>query len=367
MKIAHIAPTKNSISETFVRYHSECFPSSSVFYYGDFLPTSNEIDGRFWGEGLSYYLHKIKLNLKLSQTSSREQAVIESFRKHKIGLVYAEFGQTGAEVCDLCDRLALPLVVNFHGADISSYEILEKYTAKYQRLFEVARVVVGVSKKMCRTLQEMGCPKDKIYYLPCHPDPSFFDLHADIKSNQILAVGRFVDKKAPYYTLLAFQQAVKIKPELTLNFIGDGPLLNTCKNLTRALKIPNVTFHGALSHEKTKSLFSKSAIFVQHSIIPDSGDSEGTPVSILEAAAMGMAVVSTKHAGIPDVIEDGKMGYLVEEHDVDGMAKYIIDLSLSEEKRVNIAEYSRQKVAQSYSNERYKTFLKEIIEKSLSS
>ena len=61
-------------------------------------------------------------------------------------------------------------------------------------------------------------------------------------------------------------------------------------------------------------------------MIAGNGDSEGTPVAILEAAAAGLPVISTLHAGIPDVIEDGKNGFIVEEHDVDGMARCMIEI-----------------------------------------
>jgi len=53
---------------------------------------------------------------------------------------------------------------------------------------------------------------------------------------------------------------------------------------------------------------------------------EGTPVGVLEASAAGLPVVSTLHAGIPDVIINGVTGFLVKEHDVDGMAESMIKL-----------------------------------------
>ena len=53
---------------------------------------------------------------------------------------------------------------------------------------------------------------------------------------------------------------------------------------------------------------------------------EGTPVGILEASAAGIPVIATRHAGIPDVIIDRETGFLVNEHDVDEMAKQLITL-----------------------------------------
>ena len=66
---------------------------------------------------------------------------------------------------------------------------------------------------------------------------------------------------------------------------------------------------------------------VQHSITAADGDSEGTPVSILEAGAAGLPVVSTRHAGIPDVVVEGKTGLLVDEDRTDEMAQHILALA----------------------------------------
>jgi glycosyltransferase involved in cell wall biosynthesis len=61
--------------------------------------------------------------------------------------------------------------------------------------------------------------------------------------------------------------------------------------------------------------------FVQHSVVAPDGDSEGTPVSVIEAGACGLPVVATRHGGIPDVVIDGETGLLVDEGDVAGMAE----------------------------------------------
>ena len=57
------------------------------------------------------------------------------------------------------------------------------------------------------------------------------------------------------------------------------------------------------------------------------GDSEGTPVGIIEAMAAGLPVVSTRHAGIPDVVIENETGFLVDEGDINTMAKAIIKLA----------------------------------------
>jgi colanic acid/amylovoran biosynthesis glycosyltransferase len=68
--------------------------------------------------------------------------------------------------------------------------------------------------------------------------------------------------------------------------------------------------------------------FLLHSVTdPDTGDEEGLPVSILEAMAHALPVISTRHAGIPEAVVEGETGFLVDEGDSAGMAECILDLA----------------------------------------
>src|SRR5690606_24279507 len=118
-------------------------------------------------------------------------------------------------------------------------------------------------------------------------------------------------------------QIAKNHPDASLIMAGDGVLLNMCQNLARHLEIEKqVLFPGVITPETYRELLSESLAFVQHSITAANGDMEGTPLAVLEAGAAGLPVISTKHAGIPDVIVDGKTGLLCVEHDVATMANH---------------------------------------------
>jgi len=103
-----------------------------------------------------------------------------------------------------CEKANIQLIVNFHGADISVHAVLEEYKERYLKLFKIAKVVIGVSKIMCEKLETLGCDKNKFLYLPCHPDPKFFNLATNLQSKNLLAVGRFVDKKNPVLNIACF-------------------------------------------------------------------------------------------------------------------------------------------------------------------
>ena len=222
----------------------------------------------------------------------------------------------------------LPLIVHFHGADISKHQVLRTYGEAYRVLFREARAIVAVSKPMQQRLISLGAPREKVHCNPCGVDCEVFRSASPATAGPVfVAVGRFVEKKAPQLTILAFARVHQRNPDARLRMIGDGPLLDACRDLARGLGVaPAVTFLEAQPHSVIQEEMRNARGFVQHSIEAPSGDSEGMPVAILEAGASGLPVVATRHAGIPDAVIEGTTGFLVDEHDVDGMAEGMLRL-----------------------------------------
>ncbi len=326
LKIAHVSPSSNQVSETFIEKHRTLFKGEVVSYYGAIYPNANNIEGSFTKNKILSFLLKIKNYVSFSDSSYQQALLERSFKKQGIQLCFAEYGTCGIKVMQVCQTLKIPLVVNFHGYDAHEVKVVETNLESYKQLFSIATVIVSVSQHMTNSLIQLECPPEKIRHLPCFPDYKFEKLAPNYQSNKVLAVGRFVDKKSPHLTLLAFSIAQKQCPTLELNFVGDGPLFGACTDLVNALGIKNVNLPGAIPHHDVVRLFSDSLMFIQHSVRALNGDSEGTPVAVMEASLSGLPLVSTNHAGIPDVVVEGKTGFLVEERDVEAMAQAIIKL-----------------------------------------
>jgi glycosyltransferase involved in cell wall biosynthesis len=202
-------------------------------------------------------------------------------------------------------------------------------------------------------LVTLGAPRDKIVYCPCGVDVSSFS-GADPASAPptFLAVGRFVDKKAPHLTLLAFRKVVDAFPEARLIMAGTGALHQACTQLAAGLRLSEyVSFLGAIPHREVAALMQRVRGFVQHSIRPEDGDSEGTPVAVVEAGAAGLPVVATAHGGIRDVIVHGETGFLVREGDIDTMADYMILLAADAALAAKLGRQARTRVAAHFSLE----------------
>jgi len=364
--LAILSPYENAYSETFIHAHKEL--PFNVFFYSNgknYVPT--QLSGT---KKLARISHKVYFKLKSivnSKSTRAEYTLRYLLKKNKIDCVLAEYGVTAAASLKVIQSLGLPLIVHFHGFDASDKNVLHRFKKKYIEMFAYAQFVVSVSKKMSVDLIGLGCPEDKIILNTYGPNKDFFNIKPDAeKKQQFIAIGRFVEKKAPHLTIMAFSKVAKKYPDARLLFGGSGILLKTCKDLVKELGIEEqVLFLGKLSRPEILSLFSASLAFVQHSVTAENGDSEGTPVAILEASAAGLPVIATRHAGIPDVTEHGKTGLLVEEGDVDGMADCMMQLYEDPEKAKMMGYKGSQNVRLHFTIEKHLDRLTEIINKAM--
>jgi colanic acid/amylovoran biosynthesis glycosyltransferase len=322
MKIAVITNIPYEKCETFVKLQIDNLPFPITHLYGYKHP--------FIKDGTSIKNNRSKLSsfiYRIFENQIHEYQTYKTLKNEKIELVLAEYGTVGAYLTGVCKKLKIPLIVHFLGHDAVRKSVLEQHGEAYKKMFAYASRIISVSNVMSQKLIGLGCSPEKIVYNPCVPHDNFFEVNPHFTKKQLIAVGRFVEKKAPELLIRSFNKVLQYHPDTQLVIAGEGQLLAQCKQLTRELHIEeNVIFLGIISPKTQRAYFSESQIFVQHSITASDGDMEGTPVAILEASAAGLPVVSTLHAGIPDVIIDGETGYLVKEKDIENMANRIIEL-----------------------------------------
>jgi colanic acid/amylovoran biosynthesis glycosyltransferase len=362
-----IAPDKDIYSETFIHAHVRSLYPAAEFLYGDgaAFPTKR-MDGSLLlpGNFLAKFIRELSQKVFRSPAGHFEtRALIGFLKRRKVEVVLAEYGPTGAAVMDACETAGVRLLVHFHGYDAYDVETLSLMKEGYPRLFQKASAVIAVSRHMEKQLLSLGVPPEKLFYNSYGIDVSFFQGSDPASAGpHFLAVGRLVDKKAPYLTLLAFHKVRASFPEARLSFVGNGPLKEASQQLAAALGLGDaVEFLGVQGPNEILSLMKRSRAFVQHSLRTSYGDSEGTPVGILEAAAAGLPVVSTLHAGIPDVITEGQSGFLVPEKDFNAMADRMGRLAQDPALAKRLGEAGRKKVFSDYSREKSFEGLRKII------
>ncbi|HJQ32276.1 MAG TPA: glycosyltransferase [Pyrinomonadaceae bacterium] len=358
-----VTPYEPALSETFIRAHLERLPARTSLVSG--WPPA--LGGRPVFSTPRRAYHKLLRKLARGTPLATTAAYVAAFRRTGADAVLAEYGTTGAQVYEACQSARVPLVVHFHGYDASERAVLEEHRETYPAMFRAAAAVVAVSRAMQRKLVSLGAAPEKVHYNPYGIDLARFGgADPEAAPPTFLAVGRFVEKKAPQLTLAAFAEVLVEEPDARLRMVGDGPLLEECRAVARRLGIENaVEFLGARGHEEVQAEMRGARCFVQHSVEAANGDCEGTPVGILEASAAGLPVVSTRHAGIPDVVVEGETGLLVEERDVRGMAAHMLSLARDAELAGRMGRAARARATENFSMERSIGNLWAIIESCL--
>ncbi|GAA4097852.1 glycosyltransferase [Mucilaginibacter panaciglaebae] len=363
-----IKPNKSTFSETFVQAHIDMLAGNKLVLYGGAFPVYDNEDKPLiqskWG--LLSYLFQKKI-LKRKSIAVRTNALKRYLLEKQVDAVFAEYGMVGAMVTEACKQAGIPLIIHYHGADVYESKVVEDYKDLYHDSFNYASALISVSADMVEKLKEIGAPADKIYNASCGIDTEDFPL-ADISKSprNFLAIGRFVEKKSPSSVVKAFKIVADKFQDARLWMVGNGPLFDETQRLITALNLQSqITLAGVLNKAQIKELIKNARAYVQHSVTAANGDSEGTPVSVLEASSSGLPVVSTRHAGIKEAVIDGVTGFLTDEHDIDGMAQGMIKLAESPELAVQLGRAGREHMINNYHIKLRIALLDSIIQSSI--
>jgi colanic acid/amylovoran biosynthesis glycosyltransferase len=356
MVLALIAPAFGIVSETFIRAHAtHLAPGKTVLVCQDrqgleplSAPFLAPIEARPARAGFTAARRAIGSRLRRSVNYGLGQVDRDRLQafliQHHTKIVLAEYGTMGCLVRSALAELGLPLFVHFHGFDVSKLSRDWRWRRRYARLFRDGAGFIAPSQFLARKLMTLGCPSDRIAVIACGVDGHFPETSR--APGFVLAVGRLVEKKAPLLTIEAFAHAAARFPQAHLHMVGDGPLMAACTARIAALGLGRrITMHGAAPHAEVRAMLGEASIFLQHSVTARSGDTEGLPVSVLEAMAAGVPVVATQHAGIPEAIVDGECGFLVPECDVAGMAERVQLLLEAPELGVQLGRAARARCA----------------------
>ncbi len=256
--------------------------------------------------------------------------------------VYIDFGSNAFEFNNYFESRKKKMIVHFHGYDISKSLKSEMYLDWIIKFTQLNKIIVP-SIYNANRLETLGCNKANISVIP-------YAFYSEISSKQnetnqydLIFVGRFVSKKDPRILIYVLKEVVKVFPDVKLCMVGSGYLISEVKELIDKYELKNnVILKGSLFQNEVYELLSISRIYIQHCVTSIDGDQEGFPNSILEASSFGLPVVSTIHAGIPEIVLDGKSGFLVQEYDYMAMSKRIIQLLSDETLRIKLGEFGKK-------------------------
>lgn len=279
-------------------------------------------------KGLNYFkFGRHSLNLILPYILSKNTDKIES------DVFIAHFGTVGVLASKLRDLGLLKgkLATVFHGSDVSHTKTISDYRNDYIELFKKGDFILPISDLWGKKLAGMGCDNKKIHVcrMGINVSQFTFKLRDNVGSPlKITSVCRLIEKKGLKYALQACAELKMRGINYHYSIVGTGPLEDKLTLLVEELELNDyVTLEGFQPQEKVKEILERSDVFLLPSVTAVNGDMEGIPVALMEAMSNGLPVVSTKHSGIPELIEDKISGWLAEERNHTQLADILQNIS----------------------------------------
>lgn len=301
-------------------------------------------------------------------------ALAARIRAHDPVLVHAHFATDGLAALPLARALGVPLVTSLRGYDVtrSRAALLRsgrlswvRYGLWGSRLRAQGDLFLAVSEALRGRAIAQGFPEERTL---CHyngvdlehfrpgeeaPEPGF-----------VLFVGRLVEKKGVGELLDAFMLVKAEVPEARLRIIGDGPLAATLRRRAERLGVAgSVEFAGALRADEVAAEMRRAWLLAAPSRTARDGDAEGLPNSVVEAAASGLPVVATDHAGIPEAVEHKRSGFLVSEGGIEPLAHQMIALLQDADMRQSMSRAARALAERKFDLDRQTKKLEEIYDR----
>lgn len=232
----------------------------------------------------------------------------------------------------------IPYSFTLHGPDI----FFEPYHWRLDEKVARAAFVACISH-FCRSQAMIFSDQahwSRLHIVHCGVDPALYDAPRRLPGQQLLFVGRLAAVKGVPVLLRALRSVAADHPQLRLTLIGDGPERAALESEARALGLSDVVaFVGYKAQAEVAKALQDTDIFVLPSF------AEGLPVVLMEALAARVVVLTTRIAGVGELVEDRVSGRLVAPGDPEALAQALRELlDASPEARQAMGEAGRARV-----------------------
>jgi glycosyltransferase involved in cell wall biosynthesis len=255
-------------------------------------------------------------------------------------------------VADIAWSHRVPFVVSLHGSDVAVAERLLPARILARWAFRAAGAVTACSGDLGRRAAILGALAERTRVVPYGVDTETFSprersatsrekLGASPAETLVVAVGRLVEKKGFRYLVEAAARVEGVHVAI----LGDGDLERSLASLARERGAP-VSWLGRVERGTVAEALAAADVVAVPSVVDSSGNVDGLPNVLLEAMATGRAIVASRVAGIPDVVEDGISGLLVPPADTEALARGLTRLAASADLRRALGRAARRTVEQ---------------------
>ena len=268
--------------------------------------------------------------------------------RRNVGVVHCQYKKEQVLVSLAAAFLGIRLVWTEHGPLPGFMAGKRWLIAVYRILSALPERIIAVSEATRWDLIAHGLDGNKIVTIPngiltappAGPPPRGLA--------RIFSAGRLIAGKGHALVIEAMPYVVERVPEATLAIAGDGPLASELNRLSERLHLKDkVTLLGHIPREEVRRQIEASSLVVVPSLASVGG--EGLPYVILEAMERGRPVVATRSGGIPDVVEDGKTGLLVERCTPQALAGAILSLLEDPDRAAELGREARRAIERKFS------------------
>lgn len=276
----------------------------------------------------------------------------EQSSRKRIDHLHAHFAHDPTLIAFLVHKITrLPFTFTAHARDL--YQVPEEVLT--DRIRE-ARAVITCCGANLEYLKQIAPSQQSKFSLVYHGvnlkdfQPARSPTVPSVKEVPIiLSVGRLVEKKG-FPDLLQALLIVKAKGEpFHCTIYGDGPLGKQLEKWIEGHGMSgDVTLMGDRTQKELISIFQNATLFALTPVQTEDGDRDGIPNVLVEAMAVGLPVITTAVAGIPELVDNNQNGFLYDSHDVDSISLGIIELLRNAEKRRQFGEAASKKVNEQF-------------------
>ncbi|CAD5373917.1 Glycosyltransferase [Rubrivivax sp. A210] len=264
--------------------------------------------------------------------------------------LHTHFISSPADVAELVKRIAgLPFSISAHAKDIYLSD-----PADLARKMHAAQFTVTCTEANRQTLAQIApqAPLQRMYH---GVDHELFHPRRRLLATElplIVSVGRLRAKKG-LDTLIAACASLRERGEpFRCEIVGYGEEQDKLKAQIAQLDLGDqVVLVGKLAREQVIERYARAAVYVQPSRIAADGDRDGIPNVLLEAMAMGVPVVASRVSGIPELVEHGVNGVLVEPDDPVALADAMAALIHQPARCADLGCRARQTVTENFDND----------------
>ncbi len=300
-------------------------------------------------------------HLKGAYTFWKAVRLAEVVRERGVGHVHAHFVNQPASAAWVIHRLTgTPFSFTAHANDLFMGPAL------LERKLQDCAFAVTISDYNAAFLGRHVRGDSQVVVVHCGIEPEHFPFKERTGTRAVICVARLAETKGHADLFRAFSLLAPELPDLRLELVGDGPERERLTALAAELGISDrARFHGALPAEEVRRILAESDLFVLASVQDASGGRDGIPVSLMEAMASGLPVVTTELSGIPELVENGRTGLLVQPGDPAGLAAAIRVLVEDPEYARQLARNGRDWVGERFALETETSRLADLFEQAL--